>query len=183
MLVEETYIKGCYILTPKAYKDQRGSFFESFNQIAFEASTGNNVNFVQDNQSISSKGVLRGLHFQIGKFAQAKLVRVVHGSVLDVCVDIREDSPTFGKHFSMILDGESNKQLYIPRGFAHGFLVLENNTVFNYKCDNYYNKASEKGIRYNDKDLNINWNYPEKELIISEKDSLLPSLEILKNEN
>lgn len=179
MVLEETYLKGCYILTPNVYKDNRGTFLESFNQIAFETAMGIKTNFVQDNQSISSKGVLRGLHFQRGDFAQAKLVRVVKGSVLDVCVDIREGSSTFGNHFSVILDDISNKQLFIPRGFAHGFLVLENETVFNYKCDNYYNKGYESGIIYNDKDININWSTPNNELIISDKDLLLPSFESL----
>jgi dTDP-4-dehydrorhamnose 3,5-epimerase len=175
MEVKGTNLKGCYILQPKIFEDKRGYFVESFNQKIFNKLVGLNVNFVQDNESQSSKGVLRGLHFQRGEYAQAKLVRVARGSVMDVAVDLRSDSETYGHHFSIILSDENKTQLYVPRGFAHGFLVLEDNTVFNYKCDNYYNKASESGIIYNDKDLNIDWNMPEKDLIISEKDQqLLP---------
>lgn len=179
MIIEETYLKGCIVLKPTIYKDGRGSFFESFNNDLFEKSTGISVNFVQDNESRSSKGVLRGLHFQKGDYAQAKLVRVVKGSVLDVCVDIRKVSKTFGKSFSVILDDKECKQLFIPRGFAHGFLVLEQNTIFSYKCDNYYNKSSEGGIVYNDKTLNINWGLPENQIKLSEKDKQLPSFENL----
>ncbi len=133
-----------------------------------------NVNFVQDNESQSSKGVLRGLHYQTGEHAQAKLVRVVKGRVLDVVVDIRKDSKTFGDHFSIELNSENKTQLYVPRGFAHGFIVLEDETIFSYKCDNLYNKASEAGIIYNDEDLNINWELSENDFIISEKDAVLP---------
>ncbi|WP_299548852.1 dTDP-4-dehydrorhamnose 3,5-epimerase [Seonamhaeicola sp.] len=176
MIVEETYLKGCYIITPKVFKDSRGYFFESFNKSVFEKETHVNVNFVQDNQSKSSKGVLRGLHFQRGEFAQAKLVHVIKGKVLDVCVDIRENSMTFGRHFSIILDDKSHKQLYIPKGFAHGFHVLENNTIFSYKCDNYYCKESEAGILYNDKQLDIDWNI-STQLILSDKDKNLPTFE------
>ncbi|MFD1615861.1 dTDP-4-dehydrorhamnose 3,5-epimerase [Gelatiniphilus marinus] len=182
MTVEETYLKGCFTITPKVIKDERGYFFESFNKAQFEAQTGIFANFVQDNQSQSSKGVLRGLHFQTGKYSQAKLVRVITGSVLDVCVDLRQESLTFGKHFSIVLDAKVNKQLYIPKGFAHGFLVLEDHTIFSYKCDNYYNKASEKGIIYNDKTLNIDWNFPTENLILSKKDKALPTLETYLNE-
>ncbi|NMH89337.1 dTDP-4-dehydrorhamnose 3,5-epimerase [Flavivirga algicola] len=173
MTVEETYLKGCYILTPKVFKDDRGFFFESFNKKSFKAKTGITVDFVQDNQSKSSRGVLRGLHFQIGEHAQAKLVQVIKGRVLDVCIDLRKESPTFGKSFSIVLDDIEHKQVYIPRGFAHGFLVLEDDTVFSYKCDNFYDKESESGILYNDKDLNINWGFPLNKLIISEKDNQL----------
>lgn len=179
MKVEETYLKGCFVLTPKVFKDERGSFFESFNEKIFEDTTGITANFVQDNQSQSSKGVLRGLHFQTGEDAQAKLVSVAKGKVLDVCVDIRKNSVTYGKCFSVILDDVNRKQLYIPRGFAHGFLVLEENTIFSYKCDNYYNKLAESGIIYNDKTLNIDWDFNEGELIISEKDLKLPSFKDL----
>lgn len=179
MIIEETYLKGCIVLKPTIYKDNRGSFFESFNNDLFKKSTGISANFVQDNESRSSKGVLRGLHFQKGDYAQAKLVRVVRGSVLDVCVDIREESKTFGKSFSIILDDKECKQLFIPRGFAHGFLVLEQDTIFSYKCDNYYNKSSEGGIVYNDKTLNINWGLPENQIKLSEKDKQLPSFENL----
>tara|TARA_R110002050_G_scaffold43672_3_gene104464 strand:- start:343 stop:888 length:546 start_codon:yes stop_codon:yes gene_type:complete len=174
MTVEETYLKGCFVISPKIFEDKRGYFFESFNKDAFEKETEVSTNFVQDNLSKSNKGVLRGLHFQKGKHAQAKLVSVVKGKVLDVCVDIREGSPTFGKHISIILDDQEHKQLYIPKGFAHGFLALEDDTIFSYKCDNFYNKASESGIVYNDKDLNIDWKFSKKELIISDKDLELP---------
>lgn len=181
MTVEETHLKGCFVITPHVIKDQRGYFFESFNKAQFEAQTGIVTNFIQDNQSLSSKGVLRGLHFQTGTFAQAKLVRVITGSVLDVCVDLRLESPTFGKHVSVVLDAVNHKQLYVPRGFAHGFLVLEDHTIFSYKCDNYYNKASEAGIIYNDKTLNIDWNFSEENLILSEKDKALPTFKTYIN--
>ncbi|MFS4483517.1 dTDP-4-dehydrorhamnose 3,5-epimerase [Hyunsoonleella sp. 2307UL5-6] len=170
MLVEETYLKGCYIITPKIYKDERGVFLESFNTQRFLKETGVATTFVQDNISKSLKGVLRGLHFQKGEAAQAKLVQVIKGRVLDICVDIRQESATFGKHFSTYLDDSNKRQLYIPKGFAHGFLALENNTIFSYKCDNYYNKVSESGIIFNDKTLAIDWGFPEEDIIISEKD-------------
>lgn len=173
MTVKETHLKDCYVITPKLFKDERGYFLETFNQKVFSKETGIETYFVQDNLSKSSKGVLRGLHFQKGVSAQAKLVQVLEGKVLDVCVDLRTDSPTFGKHFSIYLDGLNKKQLYVPRGFAHGFIVLENNTIFSYKCDNYYDKASESGIIFNDKTLNIDWGFPEENLIISEKDKVL----------
>ncbi len=179
MQAEETYLKGCYVITPKIYHDDRGFFFESYKKRDFEKAIGQTVNFVQDNHSVSNKGVLRGLHFQTGNFSQAKLVRVVKGSVLDVCVDIRPNSKTYGKHFSIILDAIEHKQLFIPRGFAHGFLVLEDNTVFNYKCDNYYSKNHESGLLYNDPSLHIDWNFPVNNLILSEKDKQLPTLESL----
>lgn len=179
MVIEETYLKGCFVITPKVFEDERGYFFESFNQKTFEAETGLKVNFVQDNQSKSSKGVLRGLHFQIGEHAQAKLVQVIKGKVLDVCVDIRKESPTFGKQFSLILDEVDRKQLYIPRGFAHGFVVLENDTIFSYKCDNFYKKAFEAGIIFNDEDLKIDWGFSKETLLISEKDLSLPSFKEL----
>lgn len=181
MTIEETHLKGCFVITPNVIKDQRGYFFESFNKAQFEAQTGIRANFVQDNQSLSSRGVLRGLHFQTGVFAQAKLVRVITGSVLDVCVDLRLESPTFGAHFSIILDAYKHQQLYVPQGFAHGFLVLENDTIFSYKCDNYYNKASEAGIIYNDKTLNIDWKFSEENLILSEKDKALPTFKTYIN--
>lgn len=177
MKVEETFIKGCFVISPKVFTDKRGYFFESFNLNKFKELTGVIINFIQDNQSQSSKGVLRGLHFQAGEFAQAKLVRVIKGSVLDVCVDLRKESPTFGKHFSIILDDKNNKQLFIPRGFAHGFLVLENETIFSYKCDNVYNKSSERGILFNDKRLNINWNFTNDKILLSDKDKQLPTFE------
>jgi dTDP-4-dehydrorhamnose 3,5-epimerase len=177
MVSTETKLKGCFILEPRVYKDNRGYFFESFNKAMFEKSTGLSVDFIQDNESKSSKGVLRGLHFQKGEYAQSKLVRVVKGSILDVCVDIRKTSKTFGHYVSIILDDKEKKQIYVPRGFAHGFLVLEDDTIISYKCDNYYHKPSEGGIVYNDKDLNIDWNFPENELILSDKDKQLPTFE------
>lgn len=179
MTLQNTPLEDCFILTPNIYGDQRGAFFESYNKQQFYSATGFKGDFVQDNQSTSQKGVLRGLHFQNGEFAQAKLIRVIKGSVLDVVVDIRPKSKTFGKHFSMILSEQNNKQVFIPRGFAHGFLVLEDDTIFAYKCDNYYNKASESGIIYNDTFLNIDWQFPLEDLIISEKDQILPTFETL----
>ncbi len=176
MTVHQTKLEGCFIIEPLMFQDERGYFFESFNSKKFQKETGLNPNFVQDNQSKSSKGVLRGLHFQIDDYAQAKLVRVIQGSVLDIAVDIREDSKTFGEHISIELNAESHKQLYIPRGFAHGFLVLENDTVFSYKCDNFYNKEFERGIIYNDTTLDIDWKLPDLDIILSNKDQNLPSL-------
>jgi len=177
MQVEETYLKECYVLTPNIFEDKRGSFFESFNAKTFEQLTNLKVNFIQDNQSFSKKGVLRGLHYQEGDNSQAKLVRVIKGSVLDVCLDLRETSKTFGKYFSIILNDTENKQVFIPRGFAHGFVVLSDIALFSYKCDNFYNKTSEKGIIYNDPNLNIDWKIPEGELIISDKDLQLTTFE------
>lgn len=179
MTIEQTHLNGCFVITPKVFKDDRGNFFESFNKEHFKRTTGLFNEFIQDNQSKSSKGVLRGLHFQKGEYAQSKLVRVIKGSVLDVCVDIRKTSETFGQYLSIILDDKENKQLYIPKGFAHGFLVLEDDTIFSYKCDNYYDKSSERGIVYNDKKLNIDWGLPDNELILSEKDKQLPTFENL----
>lgn len=177
MEAKETHLKGCYVISPKVFNDERGYFFESFNKVKFESLTGTSIHFVQDNQSLSSKGVLRGLHFQIGDFEQAKLVRAVKGSILDVCVDLRKNSKTFGQYFSIVLDDKKHKQLYIPRGFAHGFLALENNTIISYKCDNYYNKNSERGIVYNDKTLNIDWDIDNSKIILSDKDKELPDFD------
>jgi dTDP-4-dehydrorhamnose 3,5-epimerase len=170
MNIKTTTLEGCLIIEPKVFDDERGSFFESFHQKKFEEKIGLKVNFVQDNQSISQRGVLRGLHFQKGKFAQSKLVRVIKGSVLDVAVDLRKDSSTFGKHFSIILSEKNKLQLFIPRGFAHGFVVLEDDTIFSYKCDNYYNKSAEGGVMYNDPYLNIDWMLEEDEIQLSVKD-------------
>jgi len=174
MIVEETKLKGCFILEPTVFKDSRGYFFESFNQQKFNESIGLNINFIQDNESFSVNGTLRGLHYQKGEFAQAKLVRVIKGNVLDIAVDIRKESPTFGEHISLELSEENKQQLFIPRGFAHGFVVLSDTAIFSYKCDNFYNNESEGGIIYNDKDLNIDWKLDESELIFSEKDLELP---------
>ena len=173
MKVTQTDLKGCFILEPKIFNDGRGYFFESFNKKVFEEKIGLTVNFVQDNQSISQRGTIRGLHIQKGKFAQAKIVKVIKGKVLDVVVDVRENSKTFGQSFSCILSGKNHKQLFIPRGFLHGFSVLENETVFTYKCDNYYNKESEDGVLYNDSYLNIDWKLKKEEIILSEKDKEL----------
>ena len=179
MKIVQTSLKGCVVLTPTVFSDGRGRFFESYKKEAFNEALGQEVNFVQDNESFSSKGVLRGLHFQKGKCAQAKLVRVVHGSVLDVAVDLRSDSTTYGKHFSIELSADNKKQLFVPRGFAHGFVVLSDTAVFSYKCDNYYNKESESGIIYNDSTLNIDWILPSEKLQLSEKDLLLPKFKSL----
>lgn len=175
-----TNLSGCFVLEPRIFQDDRGYFMESFNENTFEAGVGQKVHFVQDNQSFSSKGVLRGLHYQTGEHAQAKLVRVLHGEVLDVAVDLRPESPSYGQSFSILLSGENQKQLFIPRGFAHGFLVTSETAAFFYKCDNFYNAASEGGLIYNDPTLNINWGFPEDKLIISEKDVILPTLENAK---
>ena len=179
MTLESTSLKDCFLITPNVYKDSRGHFFESFNKNLFQAETGMDIDFVQDNQSMSSKGVLRGLHFQMGEYAQAKLIRVVKGKILDVCVDIRPRSETFKKWIAVMLDDESHQQLFIPRGFAHGFFVLEDQTIVNYKCDNFYNKEFESGIIYNDKTLNIDWNFSGETPLLSEKDMSLPTFESL----
>ncbi|WP_309607700.1 dTDP-4-dehydrorhamnose 3,5-epimerase [Flavobacterium sp.] len=175
-----THLSGCFVLEPKVFKDERGYFMESFNETTFNNGIGQKVHFVQDNQSYSSKGVLRGLHYQTGEHAQAKLVRVLQGEVLDVAVDLRLESATYGQSFSILLSAENQKQLFIPRGFAHGFLVTSETAIFFYKCDNFYNAASEGGLIYNDLTLNIDWNFPENELIISEKDVILPTLQNAK---
>ena len=166
----ETPLKDCYIIENKIFKDERGYFFESFNHKKFSQLTGWEGYFVQDNQSESTYGVVRGLHFQSGDSAQAKLVRVIKGTVLDVAVDIRIGSPTFGKVFTIELSDENETQLFIPRGFAHGFSVISPTATFFYKCDNYYNKASEGGIRPYDKDLAIDWKIPVEHALLSEKD-------------
>lgn len=175
-----TDLEDCYIIEPKIISDERGYFMESFNEKTFEENKGKKVHFVQDNQSFSQKGVLRGLHYQTGEFAQAKLVRVLQGEVLDVAVDIRPNSKTYGKYVSVLLSADNQKQLFVPRGFAHGFVVLSETAVFFYKCDNFYNKESEGGILFNDKSLNIDWKLSESEFIISEKDQVLPTLENAK---
>lgn len=177
MKVTETRLQGCFIIDPTVFKDDRGYFYETFNQQKFKELTGQTVNFVQDNESKSLRGVLRGLHYQEGAYAQAKLIRVVQGSVLDIAVDIRKDSPTFGEYISVEISSENKKQLFIPKGFAHGFVVLSETALFLYKCDNLYNKESERGIIYNDKTLNIDWKIPQNELILSKKDIVLPTFE------
>lgn len=176
----ETQLKGCFILEPKIINDERGYFMESFNAKTFQEGIGQNVTFVQDNQSFSTRGVLRGLHYQCGEHAQAKLVRVLQGEVLDVAVDLRPESETFGQYEAVLLSSENQKQFFVPRGFAHGFLVLSETATFFYKCDNFYNKENEGGLIYNDETLNINWDFPSQDLIISEKDQILPNLQNAK---
>lgn len=170
----ETGIKDLFIIEPQIFEDSRGFFLESYNYNTFKEIGIENI-FVQDNHSKSLKGVLRGLHFQKGEYSQAKLVRVLKGAVLDIAIDLRKNSETFGKYVTVELNEKNKKMFFIPRNFAHGFLTLENNTEFFYKCDNFYNPKSEAGIMWNDKDLNIEWNFKkyginENELIISEKD-------------
>ncbi len=167
-------IPGLIIVEPKIFEDSRGYFFEAYNQAVFQQN-GINCNFVQDNQSKSSYGVIRGLHYQLNPYAQSKLVRVLDGIILDVAVDIRKGSPTYGKHFSIELSAENKKQLFIPAGFAHGFSVLSETAVVMYKCDALYNKQSEGGIRFDDADLNIDWKVDPSQAVVSEKDIQLPS--------
>lgn len=175
MKIEQTPLKDCFVLEPRVFKDERGFFYETYNANQFKQVTGRDVDFVQDNQSRSSYGVLRGLHFQTGKMAQAKLVRVIQGKVLDIVVDLRKDSETFGKSFSIILDDVDHKQLFVPRGFAHGFITLSETSIFAYKCDNFYDGPSEGGIIYNDATLSLDWHLSPKDFIVSEKDIQLPT--------
>ncbi len=177
MIVKNTKLEGCFIIEPQVFNDKRGYFFETFNKEKFNKTLNVNIDFVQDNESYSQKGVLRGLHYQVGNFAQAKLIRVINGSILDVALDLRKESKTFGQHFSIELSDINKTQLFIPRGFAHGFVVLSYTATVTYKCDTYYNKSSEAGIIYNDPKLNIDWILPKESLIISEKDVVLPKLE------
>ena len=174
-----TPLNGCIVMTPAIFSDSRGSFYESYKKGVFDEALGYEVNFVQENESFSSKGVVRGLHFQKGENAQAKLVRVIQGAVLDVAVDLREESSTYGQHFSIELSSDNKKQLFIPRGFAHGFVVLSDTAIFSYKCDNYYHKESESGIIYNDPILNIDWKLPNDHLQLSKKDLELPHFKSL----
>jgi len=172
----ETPIADLYIIEPKVWKDNRGYFYESFSA-KFFADAGITADFVQDNQSFSQRGTLRGLHAQKAPFAQGKLVRVIQGSVLDVAVDARKYSPTYGQHFSIELSAENHKQLWVPPGFLHGFLTLEDDTIFTYKVTSYYDKASEVGVIWNDSDLNINWSkdITKEDLLLSDKDLILPA--------
>ena len=179
MEVVETNIEGVIIIEPRIFKDDRGYFFESFSQREFEEKVCKTT-FVQDNESKSGYGVLRGLHFQKPPFAQSKLVRVIKGVVLDVAVDIRKGSPTFGQYVSVELTGDNHRQFFIPRGFAHGFSVLSEEVIFQYKCDNFYSPQSEGAIAWNDPDLNIDWRIPVEEVILSEKDSKHPKLKDLQ---
>ena len=173
--VEPTILPGCYVIHPQLHLDGRGAFLESYNQRDFEALTGLSPNFIQDNISISKQHVLRGLHYQKGKAAQAKWVRVLKGRVWDVVVDLRPDSPTFGKHFALELSDQNHLAVYIPKGMAHGFLSLEENTLFAYKCDAYYDPKAEAGIRFNDAHLGIDWRVPHSQVLLSEKDKELPA--------
>lgn len=168
MEILKTKIEDVFLLKPKVFSDDRGYFFESFNANVWKEKVGEVPTFVQDNESMSNKGVLRGLHFQHPPFAQGKLVRVIQGSVMDVVVDLRRNSPTYGEHLSVILSGENKHQLYLPAGFAHGFLTLEDKTIFSYKCTNFYNQKSEGGLMWNDPALKINWGINNP--ILSEKD-------------
>lgn len=178
MKITKTDIDDVYILEPQVFADDRGYFFESYSKEKLDEA-GIKYDFIQDNQSKSSYGTVRGLHFQKGEFAQAKLVRVIEGKVLDVAVDLRPNSPTYGKHVAVELSAENNLQLMIPRGFAHGFSVLSQTAVFTYKCDNVYCKAAEGGLRFNDPALAIDWKIDEDKAILSEKDRIAPLLKDL----
>lgn len=184
MTVTETKLQGCFIIEPQLFKDNRGYFFECFNEDRFNELTNTNTRFVQDNQSFSEFGVIRGLHAQTGEFTQAKLVRALQGTVLDVAVDVRPGSPTFGQHITLELSSENQLQLFIPRGFLHGFSVLSETATFFYKCDNYYKKDAETGIIYNDPFLNINWQIAASEAAVSDKDRQLAFFnEVFPGEN
>ncbi|MBE9469615.1 MAG: dTDP-4-dehydrorhamnose 3,5-epimerase [Bacteroidetes bacterium] len=176
MNIIKTNIPDLLIIEPEIFNDERGYFFESYNTKKFK-NAGIDVDFVQDNQSKSSFGVVRGLHYQLAPYSQSKLVSVIEGEVLDVAVDIRENSPTYGKWFGVILSGENKKQFLIPKGFAHGFSVLSDNAIFTYKCDNFYNKESERGIMFNDSKINIDWKINNDDAIISLKDKINPTFD------
>ena len=180
MNIIETDIKGLYVIEPKVFGDSRGYFFEAFSQREFEKVIGP-VNFVQDNESKSCYGVVRGLHFQKGTNAQAKLVRAVKGKVLDVAVDLREGSLTYGKHFAVELSEDNHRQMFIPKGFAHGFSVLSEEAIFQYKCDAYYAPESEGAVAWDDPDLAIDWRIPADKVLLSVKDSCHPKLKDIKN--
>lgn len=174
-----TSIPGVLIFEPRIFEDDRGHFFESFQQEKFNEIVGQQVIFVQDNESVSAKNVVRGLHFQEPPYTQGKLVRVVQGAVIDVAVDIRTASPTYGQHVAILLSAENHKQLWVPEGFAHGFVALEDHTIFNYKCTNYYHHASEKSLLWNDPALGIDWKVAHP--LLSEKDASAPTLAKLKS--
>ena len=175
MRIEQTPLKDCFVIHEKVHGDARGYFIETYNQRDFKAASGLDIEFVQDNQSRSTKGVLRGLHMQRGAAAQAKLVRVLEGAVLDIAVDLRKGSPSFGQHYAIELTADNHKQFFVPAGFAHGFVVLSETATFFYKVDKFYEPGNEVGIMYNDKDLNIDWRLAEREIILSEKDKTLGS--------
>ena len=176
MLFIPQIIPDIFVIEPDTYGDDRGYFIETFRHDKFESAIGYTVDFIQDNESKSSKGVLRGLHFQIAPHAQSKLVRVIEGRVLDVAVDIRQGSPTFGQHIAVELSGDNKKQMFIPRGFAHGFVVLTESAIFAYKVDNYYSPECERGIAFDDENLQINWQLSKEELLLSKKDIVQPLL-------
>ena len=176
MEVEKTAIEGVLVLTPRVFTDARGYFFESYSKRDFDAALGRSINFVQDNESMSHRGVVRGLHFQAPPFAQAKLVRCVRGAVLDVAVDIRVGSPTYGRHVAVEISAANRRQIFLPKGIAHGFAVLEDDTVFQYKCDNYYAPAADGGIDLSDPALGIDWPFAPEEMILSDKDRRHPRL-------
>lgn len=176
MKIHDTFIDGLKIIEPAVFHDNRGLFFESYNRDKYFDS-GISADFVQDNESSSVYGVVRGLHYQVAPYDQAKLVRVVSGRVFDVAVDLRKGSPTFGRWFGIELSGENRKQLFIPRGFAHGFSVLSQNAIFSYKCDNCYHQPSDRAIRFDDPGLNISWQIPEDDLVVSAKDRSAPFFE------
>ncbi len=175
MKLIETAIPDLFIIEPKVFEDSRGYFLESYNMNVL-SENGINIQFIQDNESKSSKGVLRGLHYQLAPYAQTKLIRVISGKILDVVVDIRNGSPTYGQHFSIELSGENKLQLFIPKGFAHGFSVLSDEVIVNYKCDNFYQPNAERGILYNDTDLSIDWRIDLEQAVISAKDKVNPIL-------
>lgn len=180
MIVTKTSISDCYIIQPKIFEDNRGYFFESFNTQTLAELIPKLPIFIQDNEAYSKEiGVIRGLHGQAGDAAQAKLVRVIQGRVLDIALDIRKDSPSFGQHIAVELSGENKTQLLVPRGCLHGYIVLEEHTIFSYKCDNFYNKAAEIGVSVKDPNLGIDWKIPKSQWILSEKDEILPNLETL----
>ena len=174
MQIEKTKLAGCVVITPKTHTDDRGYFMESYRRSWMDSLTDFSGDFVQDNQSLSHYGTIRGLHFQIGENAQSKLLRVLQGSILDVVVDLRQDSPTYGEHISVELSDENNHQLWVPKGFAHGFSVLSETALLCYKCDAYYNKDGDYGIHPLDETLNIDWKIPKAVQVLSEKDSGLP---------
>ena len=182
MTFTESPLKGCFIIEPRVFEDHRGYFFESFNQKLLDEALGYSPQFVQDNQSRSRYGVIRGLHLQTGRHAQAKLVRALEGEIWDVVVDVRPGSATYGQSYGILLSAENKKQLFIPRGFAHGFAVLSEHATIHYKADNYYNKESESGLLYSDPALAIDWRLPSEAIITSEKDKLLPLLAEFKGD-
>ncbi|HHD80570.1 MAG TPA: dTDP-4-dehydrorhamnose 3,5-epimerase [Campylobacterales bacterium] len=176
MQITKTKLEGVVIIEPKVFGDDRGYFLETYNKEIFEEAIGYSVNFIQDNESKSSFGVLRGLHFQLPPFSQSKLVRVIEGSVLDVAVDMRKGSPTFGQYVAVELSAENKQQLFVPRGFAHGFLVTSETAIFAYKVDNYYAPDHDRGVIFNDTDIDIDWGIDPNLLLLSDKDNNLPSL-------